>query len=321
MGGLSLGNPAALLLLIAIVPLVAAGRHAARRRRSADAAYGGSAARRHGASGTRQTAQLALLVGAVILSTVAVAQPRWGSEERAVPRVGIDVVIALDISRSMTATDVEPSRAGAAADGLRRMLTHLRGDRVGLVVFAGSAYARAPLTLDLDAVRQLVTRSQAEAAERIDWPADLDVTIVWTGTPARTSDLVAKVKQLEVDAPDRYRGAMDVLSSAAAELLDAIETSDAERAVRAADAHGRAMGALGDAADAPIMTDDLERIAELARACGGGAKPSGAGGGDVALAFFSSAKASNRFREACSSAGLTLLSFTLGAAGVRLEEM
>lgn len=163
-------------------------------------------------------------------------------------------------------------------------------------------------------------RSRAVEAEQVDWPDDLDVHVVWTGRPARTSALVAKVKRLEVDAPDRYRGAMGVLRGAAAELLDAIESADAERAVRAADSHGRAMGALGDAAGAPIVTAELERVAELARSCGGGAKPSGAGGGDVALAFFCGADASERFREACSRAELTLLSLVLGADGVRLEE-
>ena len=90
--------------------------------------------------------------------------------------------------------------------------------------------------------------------------------------------------------------------------------------MRAADAHGEAMGRLGASAGAPIVTAELDRVAQIARSCGGGAKPSGAGGGDVALAFFSDAERGARFETACEEAGFTLLSVALGADGVRSEE-
>lgn len=163
-------------------------------------------------------------------------------------------------------------------------------------------------------------RAEAEAAERIAWPRELDVKVVWTGRPARTSELVRRVRRFELDEPARYRAAMDSLREAADELLGAIEVADTERAVRAADAHGDAMGRLGDSAGAPIVTEELERVAQIARSCGGGAKPSGAGGGDVALAFFSDVESSARFEAACGQCGLTLLSLALGADGVRAEE-
>ena len=95
---------------------------------------------------------------------MAVARPQWGAEERELTRLGVDVAVALDISRSMTADDLSPSRAEAAAAGLTDMLAHLRGDRVGLVTFAGEAFPRSPLTLDLEPLTQLIARSQNEAA-------------------------------------------------------------------------------------------------------------------------------------------------------------
>ncbi|MCB9595423.1 MAG: hypothetical protein H6719_22070 [Sandaracinaceae bacterium] len=164
------------------------------------------------------------------------------------------------------------------------------------------------------------TRSRAEAAESLDWPYGLWVEVVWTGKPARTNVLVAKVKSLAVSDPAAYRARMSALRDASDAFLAAFVDGDAARACLAADAHGVAMGALGDAADAPIVTEELHAVAELARTCGGGAKPSGAGGGDVALAFFRRAEDAARFRAGCAAADLTLLSLTLGAEGVLATE-
>jgi Ca-activated chloride channel family protein len=160
----SFGNPLALLALLALVPIAAVWAYSAWRRHRTDASYGGPDALRRGRSRGRAFIRGALLFGAVALAAIAVARPQWGGAEGPLTRRGIDVAIALDISRSMLATDVEPSRAGAAAAGLTDMLTHLRGDRVGLVTFGGTAFARSPLTLDLDAISFLVNRAQIEGA-------------------------------------------------------------------------------------------------------------------------------------------------------------
>ena len=157
-------SPGALLWLLALAPAAGAAWYAARGRRRADAAFGGTARLRLGRSAWRRPLQLMLLLAALALVAGAVARPQWGSGERELTRLGIDVAITLDISRSMTARDVEPSRAEAAAAGLQEMLDHLRGDRVGLVTFAGEAFPRSPLTLDLDPLGQLIARAQNEAA-------------------------------------------------------------------------------------------------------------------------------------------------------------
>tara|TARA_Y100000996_G_scaffold415428_1_gene410135 strand:- start:8755 stop:10308 length:1554 start_codon:yes stop_codon:yes gene_type:complete len=90
------------------------------------------------------------------------AGPSWGSVERPYKKQGIDVVFALDISRSMTATDVIPSRLEMSVFELQKLLQHLEGNRVGLVLFAGNAIERAPLTLDIDALSQLIDQAQWE---------------------------------------------------------------------------------------------------------------------------------------------------------------
>src|SRR5690606_17753494 len=101
--------------------------------RAADARYGGSAALRLGVSPARRLAQHLLLIGAVTLLILAASRPQWGFQQTEAEQRGIDIAIVLDVSRSMTATDVEPSRARAAVRELRDMLGHLDGNRVALV--------------------------------------------------------------------------------------------------------------------------------------------------------------------------------------------
>ena len=162
-------------------------------------------------------------------------------------------------------------------------------------------------------------RDAVEEASTIAWPSTLHVVVVWTGEPARTSDLVAKVRALaDADRP-RYEQATAPLARAAEALLAAMIEGDAHGAVRAAGEHGRAMAGLGHAAGAPIMTPSLARVAALAEAHGGGAKPSGAGGGDVALAFFDDEDRAEAFRGACRAEGLALVPLAIGVAGVRVD--
>ncbi|MFQ5665536.1 MAG: VWA domain-containing protein [Candidatus Binatia bacterium] len=99
----------------------------------------------------RQCWRAALLVGAVALLIVALAGPQWGFHWEAVHREGIDLVIALDTSRSMLAEDVKPNRLQRAKLAVEDLVKQLHGDRVGLVAFAGSAFAQCPLTLDYEA--------------------------------------------------------------------------------------------------------------------------------------------------------------------------
>ncbi len=163
-GPVAFGAPA-LLLALALVPVVwGALRYAERRRAAADREVGGPAALRRGRSSARRRLRGVLLVAAIAAALLAAARPQWGEEQRSVEQRGIDVALVLDVSRSMTATDVEPSRAHAAAGALTGLLGGLVGDRAALVTFAGSALVRSPLTRDLEVLAQLVERAQSEAA-------------------------------------------------------------------------------------------------------------------------------------------------------------
>ncbi len=94
----------------------------------------------------------ALLFLGLALVIVALAGPQYGSRTRVLRKRGVDIVIALDFSKSMLAQDVHPSRIKRAKGELERLLSDLDGDRVGLVAFAGDTMA-FPMTVDYSAVR------------------------------------------------------------------------------------------------------------------------------------------------------------------------
>lgn len=89
-----------------------------------------------------------LLLAALTLLVIALGGPRWGFHWEEVHREGVDVVVALDTSRSMLAEDVKPNRLERAKLAIEDLVKQLHGDRVGLVAFAGSAFIQCPLTLD-----------------------------------------------------------------------------------------------------------------------------------------------------------------------------
>jgi len=156
-------------------------------------------------------------------------------------------------------------------------------------------------------------------ADAIAWLEGLVPLLFWTGTPARTSELVAKVEALQETDPRAHARAMAPIVEASSAFVSALDARDASAAIDALDAHGRAMGELGQLAGAPIVTDALASVASLAREVGGAAKPSGAGGGDVAIALVRDAASAARLEAACAAAGIERVPATLGAEGVRRE--
>lgn len=102
-------------------------------------------------SRTKAILRALLLAGFFAFGVLALARPQWGMRAETVRRKGVDVIIALDTSYSMNAEDVAPSRLARARSEVRSLVGRLRGDRVGLVSFAGSALVLCPLTLDYGA--------------------------------------------------------------------------------------------------------------------------------------------------------------------------
>lgn len=105
------------------------------------------------ASKTRRILRGVLALAAMSLIFVALLRPQVGQREVAVQRKGIDLVVAVDASRSMHARDVLPSRLARAKLELSSLIDRLQGDRVGLVAFAGESFVQCPLTHDYAAAK------------------------------------------------------------------------------------------------------------------------------------------------------------------------
>ena len=96
-----------------------------------------------------------LLLGFTFLS-IAISNPQWGFKKQKVERKAADVFIAIDISNSMLARDIAPSRLERAKKFTTDLIESLKGDRIGLIVFAGSAYLQMPLSTDYAAAEFFV---------------------------------------------------------------------------------------------------------------------------------------------------------------------
>jgi Ca-activated chloride channel family protein len=92
-----------------------------------------------------------LALSGILFAVLALAGPQYGFQWQEIERKGIDIIIALDCSRSMLATDIQPTRLDRAKREILDLLNMLEGDRVGLVAFSGTAFLQCPLTIDYPA--------------------------------------------------------------------------------------------------------------------------------------------------------------------------
>src|SRR6476659_4485648 len=104
----------------------------------------------------RRIIRFGLLLVGLALAIVSLAQPRWGYTFEDVKRKGLDLLVAVDTSRSMLSNDVQPNRLERVKLAIQDLIDELQGDRVGLIAFAGRAFLQAPLTIDYDAVIEAV---------------------------------------------------------------------------------------------------------------------------------------------------------------------
>ena len=110
----------------------------------------------------RRRARLMLRIGALTLGLVAMARPQFGVQAGSLAGTGRDVLVLLDLSRSMNVADVDPSRLAVAKRATIEALAESPGDRVGLVVFGGSAFLQLPLTSDQAAFRRYLDAATSD---------------------------------------------------------------------------------------------------------------------------------------------------------------
>lgn len=170
-----------------------------------------------GVSTRRQKIRMSLLVLSVALLVVVLSRPQWGFDWEEARQRGLDIVIGIDTSRSMLATDVQPNRLERAKLAALDLLALARSDRLGLVAFAGGAFLQCPLTIDDSAFRQSLQ--------------GLDTSIIPQGGTALAEAIRAaqgafdkhddnyKVLVLFTDGEDHDGHALEVARQAATESL------------------------------------------------------------------------------------------------------
>lgn len=99
-------------------------------------------------STARPILKFSLLLISVTMLIIALARPQFGSKLEEVKKEGVEVMIALDVSNSMLAEDIQPDRLTRAKQALSRLIDNLDNDKIGLIVFAGDAYTQIPITTD-----------------------------------------------------------------------------------------------------------------------------------------------------------------------------
>ncbi len=149
------------LLMLVVVPLFAVGALAWQRRAMRRMAT----LSRHAQPPTRRFyVQLACLLSALALLVIALAGPRWGRTVEEVVVRSRNVMLAVDVSRSMLAQDVHPNRLGRAKADLIDLVDVLQGDRAGVVAFRGKAVLLCPMTTDRAYLRQTIDALEPESA-------------------------------------------------------------------------------------------------------------------------------------------------------------
>lgn len=145
---------------------------------------------------------------ALVLLIIALARPQWGSEMQVVERQGLQLMIALDVSKSMLAEDIKPNRLSRAKLEIVDLMNRLGGDETGLVLFAGASFIQLPLTSDYATARSFVDAARPEVISKPGTAIGEALRTAMSGfDPKRASQ---KVIVLITDGEDHEANTLDV---------------------------------------------------------------------------------------------------------------
>ncbi|MCW5551152.1 MAG: VWA domain-containing protein [Verrucomicrobiae bacterium] len=169
-----------------------------------------------GVSAARQKLRLWCLALAVVFTLLALARPQWGFTWEETKQRGLDIVVAIDTSKSMLAEDIAPNRLTRAKLAALDLMQQARSDRLGLVAFAGSAFLQCPLTIDDTVFRQSV---DALDVNTISQGGTALAEAIHTARTAFKEGDNHKVLVLFTDGEDNDEGALEAAREAAKEGL------------------------------------------------------------------------------------------------------
>lgn len=215
-----------------------------------------------------------LLIAATVLLCVSFARPQWGFTIIEEQMKGIDVLIALDTSRSMLAEDIKPNRLQRAKFAIYDLVEQLQGDRVGLVAFAGSAFLQCPLTLDYDAFKQTLETVDTDI---IPQPGTDVAAAIEEAKAAFPKSLNQKLLILISDGEDLEAKGIAAAKTAGEEGIRIFTVgvgSEKGELIRVTDANGRTDYLRDTATGQPVQSRlDAESLRQIAEISGGFYQP------------------------------------------------
>lgn len=270
-------NALLLLLLAPVLVALALRERAVRHKRLALLGDAGLLERLSLGASPRRRLWLRLLgVFAYAFFVVALAGPTLGEKTELLPRRGLDVVFALDVSSSMRARDVLPDRLERAKAEIGLLLDHLGENRVALVVFAGTAFVQCPLTTDVEAARAFLRAAAPDTVPQggTDLGAGLSVAVNLFEAEAKADPEARKAGRLLVVVTDGedHEGGVEAparaLKEAGVSTLVIGVGSTLGEPIPVTDEQGRVVGYRKDKRGQTIMTrmnpEVLRQVAELA---------------------------------------------------------
>ncbi len=213
--------------------------------------------------------QSSLYLLALLCFGFALAQPQCGSHSELTKRRGIDVVVALDSSKSMLARDVQPSRLERAKLELTTLLDELKGDRVAVVAFAGDAFIQCPLTSDYGAAKMFLRAVDPEAMPQ--GGTNIGAALLLSRQVLDSADRGAKDKVVVLisdgeDLEGEISEGVDALKEANVRVLAVGIGSETGEPIPILNKRGELVGYKKDENGSTVMTrldrSGLERIAE-----------------------------------------------------------
>ena len=282
---MTFAQPQYLSAIIVVLPLIGLFlAWAARRRQAALRSLGNpTLIARLGAQVNRpgRRWQTALWLLAVTLLLVALARPQWGAETQTVERKGVQVMVALDVSNSMLAQDVKPSRLERAKLAIADLMRKLGGDEVGLVLFAGASFIQFPLTSDYATAQSFLDDARPSVISKPGTDIGDAVRTALRGFDEQSNS--QRVILLITDGEGHDPNSLDVVKQAAAEgvLFYTIGFGSPEGVpVPLLDNAGNVVGYKQDSAGETVLTRLDETTLQEVASIGGGqyyrATPTGA---------------------------------------------
>ena len=209
-------NPNALYLYILLVVIVGIYLVASRRRKRELDRYGSSellAALMPEVSPLRPALKFWLTFVALCFMVLVLARPQFGSKMETIKRQGVETVIALDISNSMLAEDVAPSRLEKSKNVVSKLVDSFTDDKIGLIVFAGEAYIQLPITNDFISAKMFLESIDPSLIERQGTNIKAAIDMATRSFPPREG--VGKAIIIITDGENHEGGAKEAAKAAA----------------------------------------------------------------------------------------------------------